>query len=124
MKIMRSIIIGITILMQSPIIYAVNPSFLHDITPISDFTKEDSEMFWNAITSALDTKKDGEKLAWKNDKSGNSGLVNPLSSFQEGDTQCRNLRIINRSQKHIAESKYKFCKREGKWVAIDIIKSD
>ena len=121
---MRSIIIGMAILFQIPIIYAANLDFLHDVTPISNFTKEDSEMFWNAITNALDSKKDGEKLAWKNDKSGNSGLVNPLSSYLDGDTPCRDLRIINRSQKHIAESKYKFCKRDGKWVAIDLLKPD
>ena len=121
---MRKIITSLTVFLFVPVLNAASPNFLHDVTPISDFTKEDSEMFWNAITTALDSKKDGEKLAWKNDKSGNSGLVNPLSTYTEADTQCRNLRIVNRSQKHIAESKYKFCKREGKWVAIDLIKSD
>lgn len=100
---------------------AASPNFLHDVTPISDFTKEDSELFWNAVTTALDDKKDGEKLAWQNEKSGNSGLVNPLKTYQEADTQCRDLRIVNRSKKHIAESKYKFCKRDDKWVAINII---
>ena len=113
--------IAITLFLYIPVLHAANPDFLYDVTPISDFTKEDGEMFWNAVISALDTKKDGEKLAWKNDKTGSSGLVNPLSTYQDGDSRCRNLRIINRSKNHIAESRYKFCQRDGKWVAVNII---
>ena len=119
---MKQTIIFMSIFLLTPLLYAASPNFLHDVTPISDFTKEDSELFWNAVTEALDSKEDGEKLAWKNEKSGNSGLVNPLSTYQEAESQCRNLRIVNRSKKHIAESKYKFCKQNGKWVAIDILK--
>ena len=119
---MKHCSIGIILFVLAPMLNAASPNFLHDITPISDFTKEDSEMFWNAITSALDTKKDGEKLAWKNDKSGNSGLVNPVSTYQDGESQCRNLRIVNRSLKNIAEHTYKFCKHENKWMAIELIK--
>jgi len=109
------------LLICSTLTYASNLNFLHNVTPVSDFTKEDSDLFWNAIVTALDNKKDGEKLAWKNDKSGNSGLVNPLKSYQEADTQCRDLRIVNRSKKNIAESKYKFCKQDGKWVATSLL---
>jgi len=113
--------IAIALFLYMPALYAANPGFMHDVAPISDFNKEDGEMFWNAVYRALDSKNDGEKLAWKNDKTGNSGLVNPLSTYQDGDIQCRDLRIINRSTKSISESKYKFCKRDGKWIAIEMI---
>ncbi len=119
---MRTFVIVLVAFFCSSLLSAASPNFLHDVTPISDFTKEDTELFWNAITNALDTKKDGEKLAWQNDKTGNSGLVNPLNTYQEENSQCRDLRIVNRSKKHIAESKYKFCNRDGSWVAIDLIK--
>lgn len=118
---MRIFVAVITACFCSSLLFAASPNFLHNVTPISDFTKEDSELFWNSVIDALDNKKDGEKLAWQNEKSGNSGLVNPLTTYQEDNTQCRDLRILNRSKKNIAESKYKFCKRNGKWVAINII---
>ena len=118
----KSITLTILVIsLSSASLYAANPSFLFDSTPIADFTQEDGDMFWNAITTALDSKKDGEKLAWKNDKTGNSGLVNPISTYRDGDQECRNLRVINRSKKYIAESLYKFCKKEDKWVAMELI---
>ena len=118
---MRTIVIVLVAFFCSSLLFAASPNFLHNVTPISDFTKEDSELFWNSVIDALDNKKDGEKLAWQNEKTGNSGLVNPLNTYQEDDSQCRDLRILNRSKKNIAESKYKFCKHDGKWVAINII---
>lgn len=118
---MKRAIVLIALLLAISAVNASNFNFLHDTTPISDFSKEDGDLFWNAVITALDTKKDGEKLAWKNDKTGSSGLVNPLSSYKEDQTECRTLRIVNRTVKNIAESKYKFCKRDGKWVAINII---
>jgi surface antigen len=118
---MKRVLILVALLLAIPAANASNFDFLHDTTPISDFTKEDSELFWNAIITALDTKKDGEKLAWKNDKSGNSGLVNPISSYKENETECRTVRIVNRTAKNISESKYEFCKRDGKWVAINLL---
>jgi surface antigen len=121
-EIMHKVLLFLSAMLLTSILHAASPGFLHDVSPISDFTPEDSTLFWDAITNALDTKKDGEKLAWQNEKSGNSGLVNPLNSYEESGNTCRDLRIVNRSKKHIAESKYKFCKQDGKWVAITMIK--
>jgi len=90
-------------------------SFLKN-SPIESFTKEDISMMMDNVYKALDTKKDGEKLAWQNEKTGNSGLANPLSTFKQDGLKCRNLRIINRSKKQIVESKYDLCKVEdGSW---------
>lgn len=96
---------------------ASNLRFLES-APIADFTSADTKLFEEAVQSALNNKKDGEKLTWKNEKSGNSGLVNPLSTFTEKGLQCRNLRIVNRSSTKIAETKFKFCKKEGKWLVV------
>lgn len=118
---MFRILIVLFTLLKLSIVFASNLSFL-DSAPISDFTPADTKMFEDAIQTALNDKKDGEKLAWKNEKTGVSGLLNPLSSFKENDTQCRNLRIVNRSKNKIAQSKFKFCKKNDKWVAIELIK--
>jgi len=77
--------------------------------PIASFTSEDTAMMENTIFKALDTLKDGEKLAWKNDKTGNSGLVNPIKSYQNDNQPCRTVRVINRSKQSISETTYDFC---------------
>ncbi|MGD8926106.1 MAG: hypothetical protein PVG20_04615 [Thioalkalispiraceae bacterium] len=104
------------------VVSASNFNFLHESAPIADFNKDDIKMFNEAIQQALNEKKDGEKLAWKNEKTDNSGLVNPLSTYITDKSECRTVRIVNKSKKNIAESKYKFCKQDDKWVAVEIIK--
>lgn len=90
-------------------------SFLKN-SPIESFTEVDTTMMMDNVYKALDTKKDGEKLAWQNEKTGNSGLANPLSTYKQDGLLCRKLRIINRSKKQIVESKYDLCKVEdGLW---------
>lgn len=103
-------------------VFASNYNFLHDAAPIADFKDTDIEMFQTAIQKALNEKKDGEKLAWKNKKTGNSGLVNPILTLDDDLVNCRNVRIINKSKKNIAESRFKFCKQDGRWVAIEMLK--
>lgn len=107
--------------MLIPAAYASNFTFL-ETAPIAEFTPADTAMFENAIDTALNEKKDGEKLAWKNEKTGVSGLVNPLSTYEKNGTTCRKLRIVNRAKNKIAESVYKFCKKDGEWVAIRLEK--
>lgn len=96
---------------------ASNFRFLEN-SPISEFSPADTAMFEDAIQTALEKKKDGEKLAWKNEETGVSGLVNPLSTYEENGTTCRQLRIVNRAKNKIAESVYKFCKKGDEWVAV------
>jgi len=104
--------------------FASNLSFLHDSTPISDFNKEDVKLMEEAIEKALNEKKDGEKLAWINEKTKHSGLVNPLSSFSENATECRRVRIVNKSKNWIGENEFKYCKQDGTWVLIKFKKDE
>jgi len=114
-------ILFFTTLLIIPVVGASNFNFLHQATPISDFKKEDKKIFMETIQQALNEKKDGERLAWQNEKTGNSGLVNPLLTLDKKDGECRNVRIINKSKKNIAESWFKFCKTDGKWVAVEML---
>lgn len=100
-------------------VFASNFNFLHEAAPISDFNKEDMALFKAAIQQALNEESDGEKLAWKNEKTGNTGLVNLVLTLDNGD--CRNARIIKKSKKNIAESRFKFCKTNGKWIAVEML---
>ena len=113
---MKPIIFTVLLLVVSPPLFASNYSFLKDSSPVANFTEEDTTLFWNTLNKALDTLKDGEKVAWENTKSGNSGLVNPLKTYKQGSLLCRDVRIVNRAKENISESKYQFCKENDKWV--------
>ncbi len=99
---------------------ASNLSFLNDAAPIADFNKDDVEIMENTIQKALNEIKDGEKLAWKNEKTSHSGLVNPLSSYITDKKECREVRIVNKSKKRIAQNNFKFCKENETWILIKI----
>ncbi|MGD8785400.1 MAG: RT0821/Lpp0805 family surface protein [Thioalkalispiraceae bacterium] len=116
-------IVFLVLFLFASVVHASNFNFLHEAAPIADFNDEDMQMFKDTIQQALNEKRDGEKLAWKNTKTGNSGLVNPLLTLDENiGEECRHVRIVNKSKKNIAESKFKFCKRDGSWVAIDMLR--
>jgi len=101
--------------------HASNLRFLED-APIYEFTPEDTKLFEEAIQKAIKEKKDGEKLAWQNKETGVSGMVHPISTFKENNISCRNVRIVNRAKNKIAESVYKFCKKDDTWIAIELVK--
>ena len=123
MKAIRTVLILFSFFMMAAT-YASNLNFLHDAAPISDFTKQDVKMMEDSIQKALNEKKDGEKLAWKNEKTNNSGLVNPLSCFTEDGNECRKVRIVNKSSKRIAQNNFKFCKKEDIWVLMKLKKDN
>ena len=94
---------------------ASNLNFLKD-SPISSFDNTDTKLMTKTMYEALNTLKDGDKLAWKNDKTGNSGLSSPTKSYEEHGKTCRSLRMVNRSKKAVSESVHEFCKgTNNKW---------
>jgi len=123
MKMFRIVLllISFTIVVETS---AMNLNFLHEAAPIADFNKKDLNLMDEAIEKALNEKRDGEKLAWKNKESSHSGLVNPLSTYSESEIICRTVRIVNKSSKRIAQNNFKFCKEGGEWIMKNIIIDD
>jgi surface antigen len=116
MKLVQKLIITILLLTTSQMLIASNLNFLNESAPVYHFTDEDFNILMATIQKALNEKKDGEKLAWKNEKTGHAGLVNPLDTTIENNLKCRNTRLINRANKKIAQTVYKFCKQpDGVW---------
>ena len=105
------------------VVSAANINFLHEAAPISDFNKDDVKIMEDTIQKALNEKKDGEKLAWINEKTTHSGLVNPLSSYTKDKVDCRKVRIVNKSKKKIAQNNFEFCKENDTWILMKF-KSD
>lgn len=116
MKLAHKIIFTILLLSTSQALIASNLNFLNESAPVYHFTDEDFNILMATIQKALNEKKDGEKLAWKNEKTGHAGLVNPLDTTIENNLKCRKTRLINRANKKIAKTVYKFCKQpDGVW---------
>jgi surface antigen len=85
-----------TLLAASASVHAHNLSFLND-TPITYMKERDRAALNHAAQVALDTKKDGESLAWNNDGTGNpvhvAGTVTPRDTVKTGEKVCRRVTL-------------------------------
>lgn len=85
-------------------------------TPGAKFNSEDIALMKAQVFAALKSEKEGEPLAWKNDKTGASGTVVPLNHLTWNGLECRRLRIANAFQGQTAQGVYKFCQKPpGTW---------
>lgn len=116
MNLTRKLIITFLLLSTFQVIAAPNLGFLNESSPAFHFNEVDFDILVKTVQKALNEKKDGEKLAWENKKTGHAGLVNPLNTTIEKGVSCRMLRIVNRAGKRISQTQYKFCKQpDGIW---------
>jgi len=113
---MYRILLLSSLILLSSYSQASNLNFLKN-SPIAHFNQQDTKLMEDNLFKALNTLSDGEKSAWKNNKTGNSGLANPLKTYKQNTATCRTLRIINRSKKNISESEFDFCQdKNKKWT--------
>jgi hypothetical protein len=94
---------------------AYNLSFAN-YSPLYYFTQEDARILQQSISQALTSTKDGNKLTWKNPKSGAWGYLVPNGTVTKNGVTCRNLTSFNNAHKVSGEATYKYCKIHGKWV--------
>ena len=64
-------------------------------TPGAMFNSEDIALMKAQVFAALKAEKDGETLAWKNDKTGASGTVVPMNRLTWNGLSCRRVQIAN-----------------------------
>lgn len=90
-------------------------------TSVSSFTSEDWSYLNEIAIDALDNETDGTPVSWVFKKTGNSGVVIPLSTAEINGLTCREtaFSIINRSGQTF-DGKYMLCKQEsGDWKLIN-----
>lgn len=88
-------------------------------TPSSKFNEADYALMKARVDEALKAEKDGETLAWKNDKSGALGAVTPVNRLTWNDLPCRRLRIVNTYGSTTGRGVYKFCEKPpGRWKLV------
>jgi surface antigen len=86
-------------------------------TSVSSFTSDDWSYLRQVAVDALDNESDGSPVSWFFRKTGNSGVVIPLSTFTKDGFLCREtaFSIINRDGQTF-DGKYPLCKKEtGEW---------
>ena len=88
-------------------------------SPISKFTEQDMDYFEAARAEALEKRADGESVSWVNPKSGNSGTVTPIRTYESDGSRCRLLGIVNRAGNQSGESRFNFCQQaDGGWKLV------
>jgi len=88
-------------------------------TPVSRFTAEDYALMKQRVDEALQATKEGEKLEWRNDKTGASGSVIPMDRLTWNGMSCRRLQIVNVYGSTTGKGVYKFCqKTPGVWKIV------
>jgi len=86
-------------------------------TSVSSFTTADWSYLNKIAVGALNDESDGTPVSWVYRKTGNSGVVIPLSSIEINGLPCRetSFSIINRSGQTF-DGKYTLCKQKsGEW---------
>jgi surface antigen len=87
--------------------------------PATKFNEADYALMMARVNEALRADKEGEVLAWKNEKTPASGSVTPLNRLEWQGLQCRRLQIYNAYGDLKAQGNYKFCEKPpGKWKLV------
>jgi surface antigen len=115
MKMIRTLLSVALLALATGLAMASNVQFLRD-SPISKMTPEDLTLMRATIRESLDKTADGTATRWENPKTGASGIVTPLKSFQLDGAPCRLVEIFNEAQGFSGRTRYDFCKQpDGTW---------
>jgi surface antigen len=85
-------------------------------TPIGKFSKEDLSMMQATATKALNEAPDGTLVEWSNPKTGSSGTVKPLDTFQQKGVKCRHAEFTNKYKTLLGGTTLVACEvKKGEW---------
>lgn len=111
----RAVSAAITLLLAVPVADAFNLRWLDD-SPAQHFTDEDWRLLQQTVEQALNHSNKGDRLTWKNPKSGNSGSVSNMGPADVDGRRCIRLGIYNETARLSGNSVNRFCRQEdGSW---------
>jgi surface antigen len=94
---------------------AIDVRYLKE-TPIGKFSKEDLATMQATVTKALNEAPDGTLVEWSNPKTGSSGTVKPLDTFQQKGLKCRRTEVTNRYKTLLGGATLVACEvKKGEW---------
>ena len=80
------------------------------------FSKQDKQLFDQALDEALNSTDGVYETKWTNRQTGTSGYLAVLEPFQEGDRTCRKVKVENYAAGESAVGEFKLCMQaDGKW---------
>jgi surface antigen len=83
---------------------------------LTELSDSDWKILKTKAREVLKTSFDGENNVWKNDETGNSGVIKVLSTHTENDSFCRNTQFINTANNITSTTVVMLCATEdGKW---------
>jgi surface antigen len=89
---------------------------LTEQSALTELSDSDWTILKTKAREALKTSFDGENNVWKNDETGNSGVIKILSTSTENDSFCRNTQFINTANNITSTTVVMLCATEdGKW---------
>jgi|GEM_PF-824131 surface antigen len=96
---------------------ASNVTFMRN-SPLAKMTAEDLDLMRTTLRETLDRAADDAPKRWENPKTGASGVVTPLKSYQRDGMACRVVEIFNEAQGFSGRTRHDFCKQpDGTWKA-------
>lgn len=89
---------------------------LTEQSALTELSDSDWQILKTKAREVLKTSFDGENSVWKNDETGNSGVIQVLSTHTENDSFCRNTQFINTANNVTSTTVVMLCATEdGKW---------
>ncbi len=109
------VILATVLLSLSDGAHALTYSFLAD-SPDRYMKEDDYRILMDTAVDLLEKGKDGAKRGWKNPATKNSGIVQILLSYKDGDLNCRRTAMVSKTVKGMTEkSIVNLCKIDGEW---------
>lgn len=83
------------------------------------FTEEDFKLMEQTLEDALEQQPDGVTSDWENPKSGSSGKITIVQSYEAQGLPCKRIRAFNTAKNRSSEGEFDFCKQtDGQWKAV------
>lgn len=115
MRIPATIAVLGALLLPLSAVSAIDVRFLKE-TPIGKFSKEDLSMMQETARKALSEAPDGTLVEWSNPKTGSSGTIRPLDTFQQKGLKCRRTEVTNKYKTLLGSTTLVACEvKKGEW---------
>lgn len=115
MKIPALILAFAALLLPLSAVSAIDVRFLKE-TPIGKFSKEDLSLMQETARKALSEAPDGTLVEWSNPKTGSSGTIKPLDTFQQKGLKCRRAEVTNKYKALLGGTTLVACEvKKGEW---------
>jgi surface antigen len=93
--------------------------FLQKGAPTAYFTEQDFKLMEQTLEEALKKQPEGATSDWENPKSGSSGKITIVQSYEAQGLPCKRVKAFNTAKDRSSEGEFDFCEQtDGQWKAV------